>query len=492
MADPRSTLPGLTPAYIELRYGDAVLVPTPLIAFQQTIDFDEAGNRQSITETRTLNGSILTSGLGYHEVARLQSELESAFSVDGNELTIRSTADNPCLAADTYIVSGIFPKVLSIDITEDIQVNRLDYSIVLENVGSGVAGNVEDFSNSWQFTENDSDCAIDITHSISAKGIDSSTSGSASNAFENARAYVSQFLGLQGAPSGFPIYAHPPSGSNVGFHEISTSRSETVNLADGTYAVTEDFKLVSGLQPYVEQRTGQVQIDEENVTTVTLQGTVQGLGRTNEADPEAAGRTSGGIGFIHALSGFNNAVRPNFHSDAIVVYDRFGGSGTLVVTPQSLSITQNQCAGTIAYNVTFTDDPAENLPSGIQESTCSVQVGHPVRETALQNTPFRSLGPIFQRICTTTQGTYQVQCNVTATNTGDRITDTNRAIEYAESEMTRLSPNPSDYSDIYISARSQTTDDNNRTVSASITWSFSQDLATIPGDTAPVGLTRVS
>lgn len=492
MADPRSTIPGLTPSHIELRYGNAILTPTPLIAFQQSIEFDEAGNRQSITETRTLNGSILTSGFGYHEIARLQSELESAFSVDGNELTIRATASNPCIDAGTFITSGIFPKVISIDVTEDIQVNRLDYSIVLASTTSGVAGNVENFTNSWQFSENDSDCAVDISHSVSAKGIDSSVSGQASNAFENARQYVNQFLGLQGAPSGFPIYVHPPSGSNVGFYEVSTSRAETVNLADGTYAATEEFKLVSGLQPYVDQRTAQVQIDEDSITTVTIQGTIQGLGRTNEGAPEAAGRTSGGIGFVHALSGFNNSIRPNFHSDGIIVYDRFGGSGVLVSSPQSLNITQNQCAGTVGYSVTFTDDPTENLPSGIEERTCSVQLTDPVRETAQQLTPFRALGPIFQRICTTSAGSYQVQCSVRATNTGDRVVDTNLAIEHAESEMTRLAPNPADYVDLYISSRSRTIDDTARSITASLTWTFSQDIATVPGDTAPVSLGRIS
>jgi hypothetical protein len=216
------------------------------------------------------------------------------------------------------------------------------------------------------------------------------------------------------------------------------------------------------------------------------------LGRTNDGAPEAAGRTSGGIGFTHALSGFNNNIRPSFYNDAVVVYGRFGGSGTLVSKIQSLNITQNQCAGSVGYSVTFTDDPEENLPSGIEERTCTVQLNEPVRETAQQLTPFRALGPIFQRICTTTVGTYQVQCSVRATDNGDRVTDTNRAIEYAEQEMTRLSPNPADYIDLYISNRTKTIDDISRSVTASITWSFSQDIAAIPGDTSPVSLGRIS
>jgi hypothetical protein len=491
--DPRSTLPGLSPAYIEVRYGDAMLVPAPLIAYQQSVGRDEAKSRETVTETRTLRGAILTSGIGYHFVNFKQEELETAFSVDNLEFTISASASNPCLQSGTFITSGIFPRVISIDIQEDVQFNRLDYTIVLENdvSVSGEDGTISEFSNVWDYSENSDECSVEISHSVSAQGVNTAVSGQPSNALENAKLRVLQFVGLSSAPSGFPVYVQPVSGSDVGFYELNTSRSETANVEDGEFSVSEQFRLVSGVQPYIDQRTAQYQTDEEGITNVVLNGTVRGLGRTNDGVAEAPGRSSGGTGFANALSGFNSDVRPDLFSDALGVYVRYLGSGTLSDNIQGLTITQNQCNGTITYSATFTDDPAEDLPSGIIERTCSIQITDPVREVAAQTAPFRALGQIFQRICTTTPGSYQVQCTVRAANTGDNTVDTNRAIEFAEQEMTRLAPNPPDYNDLYISSRTRNIDDISLSITASLTWTFAQDLATVPGDTAPVSLGRI-
>jgi hypothetical protein len=491
--DVRSTIVGLNPGYIELRYGEVLLVPAPLIAYQQSVSRNEAKTREEVVETRTLRGSILVSG-GYHNVSFKQEELESAFSVDGREFSIQASADNPCLASGTYIVSGIFPRVLSIDIEEDIHFNKLDYTIVLENDVSisGLDGTVSDFSNVWDFSENSDECSVDITHNLSAQGVDTSVSGQPSNALANAKLRVLQFVGLENAPSGFPVYVQPVSGAGVGFYAISTSRAETANIEDGEFSVSEQFKLVSGIQPYIDQRSAQYQTDEEGVTTIVLNGTVHGLGRTNNGAAEAPGRSSGGTGFANALSGFNNNIRPDFFLDASAIYTRFLGSGTLSSTIQGLSITQNPCNGTITYSATFTDDPSEILPSGILERTCSVQITDPVRTLAIQTSPFRALGAIMQAICTTDPGSYQVQCTVRATNTGNSVIDTNRAIEYAEQELNRLAPNPADYNDIRLTSRNRTMDDVNRSITVSWAWTFTQDLATVPGDTASVVLGRLS
>ena len=495
MSDPKSTLPGLNPSFIEVAYGGSVLLPSPLIDYSVKIERDDADNREVVRTTRTLTGTILTSGMGYHYVRQKQRELEDAFAVDNLEFTITATADHPCLVVGTPIESGVYPLVQSIDIAADVQFNRLDYTIVLEDAvaPSGVSGLVTNLTNTWQYTENSDECLIDITHSVSAQGINTSVSGQASNALDNARSRVSQLLGLSSAPSGFPYYVQPTSGSNVRFYEITTSREETVSVEDATYSVTENFKLVSGLLPFVDERTAQFQLDEANITTITLQGTVRGMGRTNDGAPAGSSRSSGGTGFTNALSGFNNLVRPEWTSDALIVYDRYGGSGTLVIgRPQSISITQTPCNGTVGYSVTYTDNPTENLPSGILDLSCTVQRTDPVVSNAIIAVPFNALGPIFQRLCTTSEGTYAIQCNVTAINTGNEVTNTNRAIEVAEEEMIKLQPNPADYVALKLTGRNQTVDRINRSISVTYTWTFAQDIATVPSDTGPVSLGRVS
>lgn len=495
MANPESSLPGLNPSYLEVSYGGSVLRPSPLITHSVSIERDDSDNREVIRTTRTLQGQILTSGLGYHFVRKKQEELEAAFAVDNLEFKIIATTDHPCLVPGTPIESGIFPLVQSIDIREDTQFNRLDYSIVLEDATppSGVEDLVTDLTNTWQYSENDTECLVDITHSVSAQGVNTSVSGQPSNALDNAKERVVQLLGLSSAPQGFPNYVEPASGSDVRFYEITTSKEETVSVEDGNYAVTENFKLVSGLLPFVDERTSQVAIDNARVTVVTLQGTVRGMGRTNDGAPVGSSRSSGGTGFINALSGFNSLVRPEWISDALAVYDRYGGSGVLVVgRPQSISISEITCAGTVGYSVTYTDNPTENLPSGIQERSCSVQRNDPVVANAIIPVPFSALGPVFQRLCTTKEGSYGIQCNVVAFNTGNRVVDTNRAIEVAEQELIRLQPNEADFINLKLTGRNQTVDRINRSINVTYTWTFSQAIDTVPSDTGPISLGRVS
>jgi hypothetical protein len=495
MANPESSLPGLGPSYLEVSYGGSILTPSPLIAHSVQIERDDADNREVIRTTRTLTGAILTSGLGYHFVRQKQRELELAFAVDNLEFKILATADHPCLVAGTPIESGIFPLVQSIDIQEDVQFNRLDYTVVLEDATapSGVSGLVTDLTNTWQYTENENECLVDISHSVSAQGVNTAISGMPSNALDNAKVRVQQLLGLPAAPQGFPSYVEPASGSNVRFYEITTSREETVSIEDGTYAVSETFKLVSGLLPFIDERTAQFQVDDSQITTVTLQGTVRGMGRTNDGAPAGSSRSSGGTGFVNALSGFNTLVRPEWTSDALEVYDRYGGSGVLVIgRPQSISVTQTPCVGTVGYSITYTDNPTENLPSGINELACTVQRNDPIVPNAIIAVPFNALGPVFQRLCTTSEGSYTIQCNVAAINTGQEVVDTNRALEVAEQEMIRLQPNIANYVELKLTGRNQTIDRINRSVSVSYVWTFSQGIDTVPSDTAPISLGRIS
>ncbi len=495
MANPQSSLPGLSPSFLQVSYGGSILLPSPLIQHSVSVERDDAGNRELIRTTRTLTGQIMTSGLGYHFVRQKQRELELAFSVDNLEFKIIATANHPCLLAGTPIESGVFPIVQSIDIQEDVQFNRLDYSIVLEDetAPSGVSGLVTGLSDTWQYSENDQECLVDITHNVSAQGVNTSISGLPSNAVDNAVARIKSLIGLENAPSGFPCYVQPASGSNVRFYEVTTQREESINREDATYSITENFRLVSGILPFVDERTSSLQIDDQSITTINLQGTVRGFGRTNDGAQEGHGRAGGGMGFLNAQSGFNSLVRPNWVNDALLVYDRFGGSGSLAINnPQAINISQTPCQGSVGYSVTFTDDPSELLPSGIQELSCTIARTDPVVQNAIIGVPFSAIGPVFQRLCTTNEGTYAIACNVIAKNTGVDIVDINRAIKVAEIDIIKRQPNLSDFIQLKLTGRNTTTDRINRSISVTFTWTFSMDIATVPSDTGPVTLGRIS
>ena len=493
MADTQSTLIGLNSRHIEVRYGTNLLVPSPLIGLTQSITRDDTGARLVTRTTRTLTGQILTSGIDYSAVKAKQDALINAFSLDGQELTIVATQYHPYLASGTYILSGIYPNVISIDIPEGTQFNRLDYNIVLEDLSSpaGVSG-VQSLTNTWTFRENDNECSVDINHTISAQGIDTA-SGVSSNALANAVARVRSLLGLANLPASFPYYVQPPSGTNVGFYELTTSREETVNIDTATYGVTEVFKLVSGVQPFIDERNSQYTVNTDGIVTVTINGTVKGLGRTNDGAIAGIGRSGGGTGFANALSGFNNRIRPLLPTDALNLYSKYLGSGILATgKTQSFSITETPCLGTVSYSVSYTDDSTQNLPSGIAELSSSVQKTDPTVLFASHAIPFRAIGNLLQDIFTSSPGTYVVQSSCRALNTGDRVVNTNRAIEVLEQEMIRLQPNAADYITLKLTGRSFTVDDITRSANATYTWTYTKDIATIPSPTAPISLGRIS
>jgi hypothetical protein len=61
-----------------------------------------------------------------------------------------------------------------------------------------------------------------------------------------------------------------------------------------------------------------------------------------------------------------------------------------------------------------------------------------------------------------------------------------------EQEMIKLQPNPADYNELKLTSRPQTIDRINRSINVTWAWTFAQSLDTVPSDTGPVTLGRVS
>ncbi len=216
---------------------------------------------------------------------------------------------------------------------------------------------------------------------------------------------------------------------------------------------------------------------------------VQGLRRTNlNAD--------GGQGFANALSGFQNQIRPNLPLDASGVWLRYKinptASGLVVDNPQNINITENQFLGTVQYSYSYTDDPAESLPSGIAERTCSVNKTFSTRVFASHPIPFRFLGNKVQDIETTKEGRIVITCSATAKNTGDNVVDTNRAINYVEEEYNRLRPNTADYVTLRLDDLQFTYSDVDLTATVTGTSIFTQELSAAPTAEADISLPPIT
>jgi hypothetical protein len=221
---------------------------------------------------------------------------------------------------------------------------------------------------------------------------------------------------------------------------------------------------------------------------------VQGMGRTISPSFGA----DGGFGFARAYNGYINTIKPQLPIDASGVYVKYkdvpSASGLVLNRPTAYSISENKCRGTISFSVTYTDSPSANLPSGISSRTCSVSINEGIRVQASHPIPFRALGPLIQDIKTTTEGTVSIQCQAQATNTGNSAGDTNRAILFVQDELNRLKnihANPANFITIRVTGLTQNLSDIDLTSDASITFTFTVDLANVPDINSDISLRTI-
>lgn len=489
---------------VELYYNNCILTPAPIFTFSQEPVFDGNGARSQTKTSISLDGTVLVLPSGsYEQMYAKQEILKNIFSSDYKDFVIIAGAGNKTLPSGTIICSGIRPKVTNITIEPDIHVCKFDYTVELEATvaASGVSGVATVTTNQWSFRENSENCTLELTHNVSAQGADG-----VPNKFAEALIAVKPLLGINKLPIDLPYFTAPNASGLFGLthpsnpvggpiFEFSHNREEVADVANGTYSVTETFTIVSGVPFFFSSKTASFQEDENGIATVNINGQVQGLGRTLTPNQ---GLYSGGLGFQRALSGFLNVVKPALPWEASGIYVQYkeapNVSGLAVYRPSTYSVTQNPCQGTIDFSVSYTDNPANLLPSGIVSSDCNVSISNPIRLYASHVIPFRRLGNIIQDIKTPTEGTISIQCNVVAKNTGFKAIDINRAIDYAESEVNRLRllhASPSQYISLRLGNFSQTIGDSDLSCSVDVNYIYTTDLSNTQSHETSISLRRI-
>lgn len=505
MADLISIIPFPPQSPIEVFYDNKKIVPAPLIEWVVESQFSNTGTREDNTNRLTLTGTTVISPSGSYEVLFLkQQALRDTFSVDYKDFVIKAGPGNKTLPNGTIISSGLRPRVNSLTITPDIQVTRFDWTVELQALvaSSGVSGVVSSLSNQWSFRENQDNGTLTVTHQVNAEGPEGQP-----DKFYQAMTAVKPLLGIANLPIDIPYFAQPnfsglfgmthpsnPAGGQV--FEVSVQREEVADISNGSYSVTEIFTIVSGVPFYYTNKTSSFEEDLNGIAQVTIAGSVQGLGRTL-----TPGQDEGGLGFLRASSGFINYVRPQLPWMASGVYYKFkigsggaGGSGLALNNPTAFNVTQNLYRGTIDFSATYTDNPANNLPSGISSRSSTVNTVEGVRLQVSHAIPFRRLGSVIQDIATVTDGTISIQCQAQARNSGNGTADTNRAIQFVQSELNRLKAtyaNPANYTTLRISGLNQQNSDTELTCSATLEFAFTTDLGVVPDVNSTVSLRTV-
>lgn len=476
----------------ELYYGGQRLYPSPLISFSRAYNRNSVDVSLNLQDTWTLQGVYLNAPSGCYSTTVTNMEtLKSIFLQDRLELVIKAGAASRVLPSGTVIVSGIYPYIESISIpTRNDQFYRFDYEVTLSNkiAASGTSGVIQSSDDTWSYEENSDYYSVTVNHTVSAVGVNTSQSGTASNAVANAKAFVASRTGIANAPSGFPIYVEPGSVSGVSgtLYELQRTRRENLNIEQGSYEVSESFVYGSGTRPFAETRTYTYDKDSNGIVTINVQGTVQGFKRTD-------GTNTAVNGFYNAQSGFSNHIKPTIATDVSGVYQYWGGSGTLgIYSPTNTSITENRYLGTVGYSYTFTDDPARVLPSGIVDQSLSVQRTDAVRVFVTHAIPFRRLGDVLQDLATPTLGNISIAATAKSENTGDVVSDVNRAISHVQNLINQNRPNPDEFITLRLVSLNQENSKLQLSASATAVYEFTVDLATVNTSSSDIILTPVS
>jgi len=482
-----SVVPGPPQSWVEIWYGDdRIGAPTPLISWDR--EFIESGDGDKILATRviTMNGTWINSPSGtYNAVYAAQEQLLEIFNTDGKEFTLRAGPANTVIAPGEYIASGMFPRVRSISLPEDLQYQRFDYTVVLEfdEPDIGGSGLIESESNSWTYNEVSEEQTVRIEHTISIVGRNTAISGATNNAYINAKEYGRTLMGLVNAPVDFPVHVDQ---SESPLYEISTQRTESTDPTAGRYDASEAFIVSSGIYPWNHSRSISVSTDRNEITTIQLQGKVQGLGRTNIGP-------SGNIGFDNAVSGWLNQIEPNLFADAAAFYAGLGFDLSVNNKVVAKSVTESEFLGSVDYSVSYTNDPADDLPSGISERSVSYDRRDPVELLARFVIPFRQLGSIVQEMGTPLDGSININARARAINTGDEVADVNRAIAQVESDLNAVKPDPNSAEFIRLDLVTQpslTYDVITRTATAGIQYAFILDLAGVNSASGSIAFPR--
>jgi hypothetical protein len=447
-------LPSLT---TRMFYGTYEFVAAPLFTWSAELVKDSTDESLFLRRGLDLQGVLLElAGESGNFPGLLQQRqlLDDAVTTSGQEFKI--------LHEGVTLVSGIFPSLESFTFDAGTWTDRIDYGVTFtynEQIEDKPA--VEQFSETWTFEEQEDRTTIRTSHDVSAVGVNTAVSGQ-NNSLQNARTFVLDRSGSDRIPTGHPAFAQA-SGS-LAFEEL---RTENVDIQEGSFGITETFIIGSG--NFIHTQNANFSTDENGITTVSLDGTVQGLGRSVQ-------------GFDNALTAWDNNIKPRLDEDAEVIYSRFVGSGTLFTSnPRTLSITQVPFAAQINYSYSYDDDVASDLPEEIQDASIQIQNQEPLVQRAVFQIPDRTQGPIYQDINTTTEGQYTITGNAT----GKQGVDISVVKAYVQEQINLNLPDTklSNFVDLRLSQKNVSTDEIKNTVNFTVTWNYTMNKGLVDDGT---------
>jgi len=439
---------------ITMTYGAYSFSPVPLFTWGTSMVRDSRGSGIALRHSLGFAGHFLeTSGdsSNISDIIQARTDLVAALDTDSQEFKI--------LENSVGLVSGVYPRISDISVDEGTWYDKTTYSFSAEWDEAIGSDNIQDYSETWSYSEEENRESIELTHEVSALGIN--TSGTGDNTLLNARTFVLARVGYSNQPASHPAFAQA-SGAYSGYEG---TRSENVDVAAGSYSISEKFTLSQ--VAYTHTQTSSMSTSE-GASSVKLDGTIKGLGRSTTA-------------YANALAGWDNTIEAALSGTASALYTELGGTETLYVSnPISESLSKNASAGTLTYSREYTDSAVENLPSGVESFTIDISDEQPTVLTSSMSIFGRTLGNVVQSIGTPKEGTF----SISGSAKGEQGYAMASLVSYAESRIDAIRPLAGDYTTLRLDGQSVTKNTDTNEIQFNLTWMYTKNLSAAKTDGA--------
>lgn len=487
--------------------------PCPFINIVWNGNFNEdgaIGGSYDITLTGSIldnHGSPIVASAGPNSdatwAARYDEAVQQHVAISGElesilkkQVALRELFDNKCLKVEVCSIKGdepiitFFPQITSINFSEDVWVNKCDYTVTMKapflldksdkiigsdsyqnpafrpgapNWSDGIpnkrftvdemidnaGGLIQDFQESWSIepeegngntfdpysTENITR-VYRLTRSISAKGTDLSqydcfaggggssgggsfdeaggggggggnqTSKAKYKAYNQARNFVVKYIQSSGSAlnhsDDYPSIIFASGAMNlIGVSGFNHSRTENIDVAQGTYSIQDTWILSSGnaYENYTLSLSNSI-TDSRN--TVSIEGTIKGLTSIPASGSIFAGNLNTGLNtpYENAINKYRQITNDGAFGLSAWVYKRAqnaAGGFKLNHVPLSVTVGTNEFTGEISYNIEYDDRPL-NLVSGAISENISVTDTYPGDVFSIIPVIGRPTGPVLQYI----------------------------------------------------------------------------------------------
>lgn len=382
-----------------------------------------------------------------------QRALRALFAQDGQRIEITDIFDQ--VGATVYCN----PRVQSVTFSEGNYVNKCEYTIVLEAdvllrgvgpdsyidsegtlAGSGVVTTamelddfladsgtafLENFDENWGLEADDqqgqsveSPRSYRISHSINATGktFYAEDGTLPKPAWQQARDFVLRKLSNQ--PSGdYPNVAGIIGSGTVNlidsYRGYNHVRTEQINETAGSYSITENWILSSGLSNENYRMTTSTSSSDPFVN-VNIDGTITGMSELSPSGLGVFGTMSTSGAYQNALSKYDTVSNNGRFGISSDIYKRANNLVAVQLNsqPVSVSLGTNQYTGQITYSLSFNNRPT-NIISGVIAESIQVNDTYPGDVFAVIPVLGRKTGPVLQYIGGRTEYMRDVSINLT-------------------------------------------------------------------------------